>query len=94
VPWEERVTREEGRTSLVVSDVATREYERSGLLVERRELSLEGKVHGTVTSDIARSTSAGTVSVEGLAARGRRVSGREERAAKRKTYWIALRVTG
>lgn len=79
-----------GRTSLVVGDIATREDERGGLLVERRKLGLESKVHRAVTSDVARSTSAGTVGVESLAAREREGSGldrKREQERSVRTGW-------
>ena len=55
--------RAQGREGRVVGNVARREDERSGLAMQGRELSLEGKVHTGVTGDVPGTSRTVTIGV-------------------------------
>lgn len=58
-----------GRTRLNVGDVARREDERSGLLVQLGQLLLEGEVKLSVAGNVASASRSGAISVERVAAK-------------------------
>jgi hypothetical protein len=55
------------RQGCIVGNVARREHERRRLAMKRRKLVLERQMEGSVASNVASTTSTGTIAVESAA---------------------------
>ena len=85
----------EGGERCIICDVTGREYQSTVLAVESSELILQGKMHGSVPSNVARATSTMAVGVQSAAADGNQSINSSTRNSRREaTYCMVSSTTG